>query len=146
MILVLTFLIDLRKCSPDNPLIGYININCLKEKVIPLREVLLNAPIDILCVDKIKLGSSFSDHQLRLKDTSLCYSGEIETQRTGGLVYLRKCSIVKRIPKLETEKARTTWIKIPIAKKKWCILFAYCPRNFLKTEFLKKFQWRSIKL
>ena len=48
-------LIDLRKRFPYNPLIGYININSRKEKVVPLREVLSNAPIDVICVDETKL-------------------------------------------------------------------------------------------
>ena len=58
---------DLRKCFPCNPLISYININSLKEKVIPLREVLSNAAIDVLCVDETKLGSSFPDHQFKIE-------------------------------------------------------------------------------
>ena len=60
-------LIDLRKRFPFNPLIGYININSLKEKVIPLREILSNAPIDVLCVDETKLDSSFPDHQFKIE-------------------------------------------------------------------------------
>ena len=60
-------LIVLRKRFPYNPLIGYININSLKEKVIPLREILSNVPIDVLCVDETKLGSSFSDHQFKIE-------------------------------------------------------------------------------
>ena len=44
---------DIRKRFPYNSLIGYINVNSLKGKVIPLREVLSKAPIDVLCVDEI---------------------------------------------------------------------------------------------
>ena len=40
-------LIDLRKRFPYNPLIGYININSLKGKVMPLSKILLNAPLYI---------------------------------------------------------------------------------------------------
>ena len=40
-------IIDVRKRFPYNPLIGYININSLKEKVMPLRKILLNAPLYI---------------------------------------------------------------------------------------------------
>ena len=60
-------LIDLRNRFPYNPLIGYININSLKEKVIPLREILSSAPIDVLCVDETKLDSSFPDHQFKIE-------------------------------------------------------------------------------
>ena len=60
-------LIDLRTRSPYYPLIGYININSLKEKVIPLREILSSAPIDVLCVDETKLDSTFPDHQFKIE-------------------------------------------------------------------------------
>ena len=33
----------------------------------PLREVLSNAPIDVLCVDETKLDSSFPDHQFKIE-------------------------------------------------------------------------------
>ena len=56
---------DIRKRFPYNSLIGYINVNSLKEKVIPLREVLSKAPIDVLCVDENKLDSSVPDHQFK---------------------------------------------------------------------------------
>ena len=55
-------LIDLRKRFPYNLWKGYINISSLKEKVIPLREILSNAPMDVLCVDETKIDSSFPDH------------------------------------------------------------------------------------
>ena len=52
-------LIDLRKAYQNNPLIGYININFLREKIVSLREALSKASIDILCVDETKLDASF---------------------------------------------------------------------------------------
>ena len=53
-------------------------------------------------------------------------------------MYLREGFIAKRIPKLETEKAKTICFKITIAKKKRCILFADRPPNFSKTEFFEE--------
>ena len=40
---------------------------------------------------------------------------------------------MKKLPKLKP-KAKTICIEITIAKKKWCILFAYRPPNFSKTS------------
>ena len=45
---------------------------------------------------------------------------------------------MKRIPKFEKVKAETICIEITIAKKEWCILFAYRPLNFSKTEFVEE--------
>ena len=53
-------------------------------------------------------------------------------------MYLREGFIAKRIPKLETKKAETICFKITIAKKKWCISFAYRPPNFSKTKFFEE--------
>ena len=53
MILVVTLKVftDLCKHFPYNPLIVYININSLKEKVISLKVLLLNTPTGIPCTD-----------------------------------------------------------------------------------------------
>ena len=59
-------LINLRKVYQNNPLIWYINLNSLIEKIVSLREVLSKASIDILCVDETKLDASFPDHQFRI--------------------------------------------------------------------------------
>ena len=127
---------DLRKRSPYNTLTGYINVNSLKEKGIPLGHAVLNAPIDIICLDEIKLDSSFPDHQFMIEGYQfLPFRKDRNSKSRGKLIYLREGFIAKRSPKLETEKTETICIEITIAKKKWCILFAYCTPNFLKTKF-----------
>ena len=138
-------LIDLRKRSPYNPLIGCININSLKEKVTPLRDVLPNAPIDVLCVDETKLDSSFPDHKFKIEGYQFPLFRRGRNSKGGGkLVYLREGFIVKRMPKFNTGKAETICIEITIAKKKWCILFALLFSYFIQTSrklsFLRKFQ------
>ena len=101
--------------------------------------VLSNAPIDVLCVDETKLDSSFPDHQFKIEGYQFPPFRRDRNSKGGGkLVYLRECFIAKRIPKFETEKAETICIEITIAKKKWCILFAYRLPNFSKTEFFEK--------
>ena len=105
-------LIDLRKRFAYNPLIGYININSLKEKVIPLREVLSNAPIDVLCVDETKLDSSFPYHQFKIEGYQFPPFRRDRNSKGGGeLVYLREEFIAKGIPKFEMEKAETICIE-----------------------------------
>ena len=59
-------LINLRKAYQNNPLIGYFNINSLREIIVSLRNVLSKDSIDILCVDETKLGASFPDHQFKI--------------------------------------------------------------------------------
>ena len=101
--------------------------------------MLSNAPIDVLCVDETKLESSFPDHQFKIEGYQFAPIRRDRNSKGGGkLVYLRKIFIAKRIQRFETEKAGTICIEITIAKKKWCILFAYRPPNFSKTEFFEE--------
>ena len=43
--------IKIRETYSKNPILGYLNINSLRNKIINLREVVEKAPIDILCID-----------------------------------------------------------------------------------------------
>ena len=54
-----------RNAYQSNALIGYVNINSLREKIVSLREVLSKVFIEI-CVDETKLDASFPYHQLKI--------------------------------------------------------------------------------
>ena len=127
------------KRFPYNSLIGYININSVKEKVISLREVLMLLQI-LLAQMKLNQTRVSQIINLRLKAISFCHPEEIETQREGGkLVYLQEGFIPKKNTRTgNRKKPETICIEITIAKKKWCILFTNCPPNFSKTEFLEE--------
>ena len=59
---------ELRNSYNKNPTIGYLNINSLRYKIISLRELLLKAPIEILCIDETKLDDSFPDAQFIIEN------------------------------------------------------------------------------
>ena len=44
-----------------NPILGYLNENYLRNKIVSLRDVVAEVSIDILCIDETKLGDSFPD-------------------------------------------------------------------------------------
>ena len=52
-------LIKVRNTYPNNPIIGYLNINTLQNKIISLREIIAKALLDVFCVDETKLDDSF---------------------------------------------------------------------------------------
>ena len=60
-------LINLRRAYQNNPLIAYLNINSLREKIISLREILKKTKIDVLCIDEAKLDSSFPNHEFKIE-------------------------------------------------------------------------------
>ena len=49
--------IHLRVNNPFNPIVGYLKINSLRNKIDDLHEVCNKAQIDILCIDETKLDS-----------------------------------------------------------------------------------------
>ena len=49
-----------------NPFISYLNINSLSNKIDALRYICKIFPLEILCVDETKLGSSFPNSQLKI--------------------------------------------------------------------------------
>ena len=51
-------LIHLRVNNPFNPIVGYLNINSLRNEIGDLREVCEKVQIDIVCIDEIKLDDS----------------------------------------------------------------------------------------
>ena len=61
-------LIEVRKKYPKNPLIGYLNINSIRNKIVYLKVLLEKAPFDNLCIDETKLDSSFQNHLFHLAD------------------------------------------------------------------------------
>ena len=58
----------LRVENDSTPIVAYLNINSLGEKINHLHEICKDSPIDILCVDEIKLDSSYHDAQFQIND------------------------------------------------------------------------------
>ena len=48
-----------RSDNTENPMIGYLNLNSLRNKIIDLREVLKHISLDYFVVSEIKLDNSF---------------------------------------------------------------------------------------
>ena len=57
-------LINFRKLCTNNSIIGYLNINSLRNKLTQLREV---CRVDLLCTDETKLDASFPDAQFHIE-------------------------------------------------------------------------------
>ena len=57
-------LAKLRRDYPSNPMIGYLNINSIRNKIVQLTNICKISPIEILCVDETKLDSRFPNAQV----------------------------------------------------------------------------------
>ena len=94
-------LIELRNNYLNNPIIGYLNINSLRNKIIGLREIMSKAPLKIFCIDETKLDKNFLDFQFHIENNQF--------------------SLISKRSKV----SETICIGFTIPKKNWFILFAY---------------------
>ena len=131
-------LANIRNKNKNNPLIGYLNINSLKKKIVSLRGILEKTPIDILCIDEIKLDESFPDQQFQIQGYQYPPFRKDRDRNGGGkMVFIRQGLIVKRLQELEMKK-ESICIELTISKKKWCILFVYRPPHQDKASFFNE--------
>ena len=87
-------LINLRTAYQNNPLIAYLNINSLREKIISLKEVLMKVNLDVLCIGKTKLDSSFPDHQFKIEGYQFPPLRTDRNSKGGGkMVFIKKVSL-----------------------------------------------------
>ena len=118
----------LSKEHQNNPIIGYLNINSLRNKINDLRKICRKTQIHVLCIDETKLDESFPDAQFHIKGYQ--YSAfRKDRNKDGGrkIVYVKKGLIAKRILEYENINIETICIEITISKRNWCLTFAYRP-------------------
>ena len=121
----------LRKAYPNNPIIDYLNINSLKEKIICLRDIISTAKIDILCIDETKLDTNFRDSQFRINGYQFPLFRKDQDSKSGGkIVFVREGIVAKRLSHCESPSIESICIELTISKRKWCVLFAYRPPKF----------------
>ena len=126
----------MKKSYPNNPFIGYLNINSLHNKIVHLREICKKAPIDILCIDETKLDDSYPDHQFKMEGYQFPPFRRDRNSRGGGkMVFVKQGLIAKRLKNLETKQSETICLELKISKKNWCIIFAYRPPKSNKKHF-----------
>ena len=111
-------LIKVRNSYTNNPIIGYLNINTLQNKIISLREIIAKVPLDVFCVDETKLDDSFPDSQFILENFQFAPFRWDQNSKGGGkLVYIKQGIIAKRLENFETKFSETICIELTISKK-----------------------------
>ena len=104
-------LIKIRNSCPNNPIIGYLDINTLQNKIISLREIIAKALLDVLYVDETKLDDSFPNSQFILENFQfLPFRRDRNSKGGGKLIYLKQGIIAKRLKNLETKFSETICI------------------------------------
>ena len=97
----------LRVKNDSNPIVAYLNINSLGEKINHLREICKESPIDILCVDETKIDSTYPDAQFKINDYQFPPFRRDRNKYGGGkIVFIRQGLITRRLPKFEKKCLR----------------------------------------
>ena len=80
--------------GPFNHIIGYLNLNSLRNKIDDLRKVFKNVQIDILCIDETKLDDSFPDIQFKINGYQSAFLRRDRDNRGGKIIFIKPSLIV----------------------------------------------------
>ena len=95
-------LIYLRVNNRFNSIVGYLNINSLRNKIDDLHAVCKKVQINILCIDETKLDDSFPDRQSKINGYQFPFLRRDRENRGGGkIVFIKQGLIVNRLKLLE---------------------------------------------
>ena len=103
-----------------NPLIAYLNINSLRNKVIDLGEILKDLPFDYIVISETKLDESLQNSQFKLNGY------EVRARRDrhkhgGGLIGF----ICQKLKKYEPNCSECICSEFTVSKKKWICFRIY---------------------
>ena len=108
--------------QPRNPLIGYMNINSLRNKIVDAREAFGKLQLDYFVLSETKLDDSFPSAQFCTENYEIRNRRDRD-KNGGGLIQLfRKGLITKNIKEYETKVSETIASEFTISKKRWFCL------------------------
>ena len=100
-----------------NPMIGYLNINSLRNKLTDLKVILKYLSLDYFILSETKLDESFPNAQFTLDGYEI-RAGRDRNKFRGGLIeYVRKGLICKRTSKYEPKSNECICSEITFSKK-----------------------------
>ena len=110
-----------------NPLVGYLNINSLGNKIINLKKIIqyLNLDYFVLSENKIDSSSQYAHFAIDNKEVK---GRRDKNCNEGGLIeYVCKGIISRRLKEHETPHGETICSEITISKKTWLYTIIYRP-------------------
>ena len=112
---------------PTNPLIGYLNINSLRNKIIDVREVIGKHSLDYFVISETKLDESFPYAQFNISNYEIRNRRDRDKNDGGLIEFVRRCVITKRLKDYETQICGTICSEFTISKRKWICFSVYRP-------------------
>ena len=113
----------------NNPLIGYLNTNSLKNKIVHLKEIILELSLDYLVQSETKIGESFPAAQFYIKGNKVRATRDRDKHGGGLIEFVKNGFISKRLKEYETNQSESICSEFTIANRKWICLNTYRPPN-----------------
>ena len=101
-----------------NPLIAFLNINSLKNKVIDLEEILKDLPLDYIVISETKLDESFPNSQCKLNGYEVRARRDRHKHGDGLIEFVRQGFICERLKKYESNCSECICSELTVSKKK----------------------------
>ena len=86
----------------QNPLIGYLNINSLRNKIIDVREAIGKLSLDYFVISETRLDESFLPAQFNISNYETRNRRDRDKNGGGLIEFVRKVFITKRLKDYET--------------------------------------------
>ena len=115
-----------------NPPIAYLNINCLRNNVIDLGEILKDLPLEYLVISETKLDESFPDSQFKLNGYEIRARRDRHKYGGGLIEFVRQGFICKRLKRYEPNYSECICSEFTISKKSVNVF------QYLKVTSVKK--------
>ena len=99
-------------------MIGYLNINSLRNKIVDLREIILELSLDYLVLSETKIGESFPTAQFYIKGYEVRARRNKDKHGDGVIEFVKDGFISERLKEYETKQSEGIWSELTIANKK----------------------------
>ena len=127
IIAIFQILCKLRLKDPRSPLIGYLNINSLRNKIIDVQEMIRRLQLHYFVISETKLDTSFPSAQFHIGDYKIRTRRDRDKSGGGLTEFVEKGIITKRLKDIETNLSETICTEITISKKRWFCMGVYRP-------------------
>ena len=114
---------------PKNPLIAYLNINSLRNKIIDVGDIMSYLSPNYLVLSETKLDDSFPSAQFSIPDYEVRARRDRHKNGGGLIEFVKKGLICKRLKNFETTTSECIYSEITISKRKWLCFSIYRPTS-----------------
>ena len=109
----------------NNHLVGYLNINSVRNKIADLQIIIQNIPLGYLVLRETELDESFPNAQFKLDVYEIRARRDRDKYGGGFIVFVRRGIICKRISDFELSFSECICSELTISKSRWLCFSIY---------------------